>query len=98
MKRKKHDDRLAEIIAAGVKLAERDGYVAVTRNALADAVGISGPAVSYHGTMRTIQAAIVREAIRIECLPVIAQAVTMRHPLAARIPQGLRRRALGVSA
>lgn len=94
MKRKKHDDRLAEIIAAGVKLAERVGYMAVTRNALAAAVGISGPAVSYHGTVRELRTAIVKEAIRTECLPVIAQAITMRHPLASQVPRRLRLHAL----
>jgi|SRR6478752_1767424 len=88
-------ERVAQILAASLAIAERVGYTNVTRHAVAERLGIASTLVPYHmGTMVAFRRAILREAIRTECLPVIAQAVVAKDRHASKVPPELRSRAL----
>lgn len=88
-------DRRAQILTAGLPVAEKKGYTRVTRDDLAEAAGVPPSLVSYHlGTMADVRRHLMREAIRAECLPVIAQGLAMGDARAKKAPEDLRRRAV----
>ena len=67
-------DRRAEILHHALKLAKRDGYRHVTREAIATASQCAPSLVTcYLGTRDEMQAAIMHEAIQTRCLRVVAQ-------------------------
>lgn len=83
-------ERIASILAASLELAKQYGYQNITRDAIASKARMSTGLVSAHmGTMPALRRAIVREAIRVEYLPVIAQAVAMRDSHVKKCPQAL---------
>lgn len=86
--------RKTRILEAALPLARSHGYRHLTREQVALAAGISGPALNYHfETMRQFKQALVQYAIEVECLPVVAQALVGGE--AELIKDGsLRRRAL----
>lgn len=88
-------ERLAQILAAALKMASRDGYTRITREGVARAAHVSEGLVTYHmGTMPELRRAIMREAVRTECLPVIAQGVAARDRHALKASPSLQRKAL----
>lgn len=91
-------DRVARILTAAVKLSAKEGYRTVTREAIANAAGVAPGLVSlYLGTRENWQRAIMREAIRTECLPVIAQGLVVRDPHARKVAPELRQKALQIA-
>lgn len=87
--------RVAQILAAALDLAPRVGYTKLTRDEVAARAGIPSSLICYHmGTMVEFRRALMREAIRVECLAVIAQGLVFRHPLALKAPIELRNRAI----
>lgn len=87
--------RVAQILAAALELAASVGYTKLTRSDVAAHLGIPSSLIPYHmGTMTEFRRKIMREAVRIECLPVIAQGLTARDPHALAAPPSLRSRAL----
>ena len=100
MKRKGHirltpDVRREQVVMAALELAHSKPYWAVTRNELADAVGIAGSVVQYHfGTVKQMRRAIMRAAVHREDLLVIAQGIAAQDPHALRAPADLRARAV----
>jgi AcrR family transcriptional regulator len=92
-------ERTAQILAAALKLAAKHGYQRITREAIAEAANVSPALVSHHmGTMDQMRRAIMREAVRIECLPVIAQGLVARDRHAGKAPDHLRQAALAYHA
>lgn len=88
-------ERLTQILAAAVKLAQRHGYNRITREAIAAEARVSAALVTYHlGTMPDLRRAVMREAVRAQCLPVIAQGLTARDRHALKAPPELQRKAL----
>lgn len=88
-----------KIFAAAYEMAARIGVAAVSRNAIADKVGCSTGAVSFHhGEMRKVHTAIVKRAIEDENLPVLGHAIAERHHAVQgeKITDALRKRALAV--
>lgn len=95
--RKKPAIRRAEILDAAVQLAVSSGYLTLTREAVADAVGVSGPAVHYHfGTMRELRQAVVTRAVEDPVLEIIGQLIVARDPAADQVPAAVRAGALAV--
>jgi len=93
-RRLKPDARKEDILGAALPLAERDGYTKLTREQIGEAAGVSGPVLNYYwGTMAQFRRALMRYAVQVECLPVIAQGVISGE---ANLAEGdsLRRRAL----
>lgn len=93
-KRLKPDARKEDILAAALPLAETDGYANLTREQIGVAAGVSGPVLNYHfGTMAQFRRALMRYAVKVECLKVVAQGLINGD---ADLVEGdpLRRRAL----
>lgn len=85
--------RKRAIIMAALKLAETRNYAQLTRDAIAEEAGVSGPLIMhYFATMDDLRLAIIRAAIAWRVLPVIAQAIANQEPL--DIDPGLRAAAL----
>ena len=97
----KHDTRLKpavrrdQILTTALSLAESSHYLQLTRDKIARALGLSGPAVQYHfGTMAKLRSEIMRAAVKREYLPVIAQGLMARDRQAAKADPDLKTRAL----
>lgn len=94
-KRLKPAVRKDEILAAALQLAAESNYMTLTRNAIARAAGVSGPAVQYHfGTLAQLQNEVIRAALKQECLPVIAQGVLAKDTRIMQADEELRARAI----
>lgn len=93
--RMKTDARKEDILAAALPLAERHGYTAVTRNAIAKAAQVSGPTLHYHfGTMAQLRRDLMRYAIRENSARVIAQGIVANDPQAMKLDEATRRAAM----
>lgn len=87
--------RVAQILAAALELAPRVGYAKLTRDDVAKRIGVPASLIPYHmGTMSEFRRAVMREAVRVECLPVIAQGLAARDRHALKAAPELRARAL----
>lgn len=88
-------ERIAQILAAALIVATRDGYNRMTRLDVAEQAQIPPTLIPYHlGTMPDLRRKVMREAVRVECLPVIAQGLAARDPHALKASEDLRQRAL----
>lgn len=88
-------ERKAQILAKAVELARRIGYQNVTRQGIADALGVSPPLVNrYFDTMVKLKRAILGEAIRTSDLGIIAQGIAAKEKRMLNLPEELQRRAL----
>lgn len=77
--------RAAQILAVAVQLAEWFGYTKVTREQVAKRLDIAPSLVPhYMGSVAEMRRKIMREAIRVENLPVIAQGLAVRDSTACR--------------
>ena len=81
------DGRKEQIVLAALALAQGKSYMKVTRAEIAEALGISPPAIQYHfGTMKQLQRSVMRAACQrapagdVDSLRVVAQG----HPLGLR--------------
>jgi len=87
--------RIAQILAAALELAPSRGYASLTREDIAARAQVPPSLITYHfGTMPDLRRQIMREALRVECLPVIAQGLACRDRRALKAPEELRHRAL----
>lgn len=88
-------ERVAQILKAALDLSPTRGYNRVTRDEIAQRAGIPASLIAYHcGSMADLRRDIMREAVRAECLPVIAQGLALRDRHALKASEELRRRAL----
>jgi AcrR family transcriptional regulator len=95
MKKLEARARAAQILAAALDVAERHGYTRLTREQVAARIGIAPSLVPhYMGTMAAFRRRIMREAVRVECLAVVAQGLAVRDPHAMAAPADLRQRAV----
>lgn len=88
--------RIAQILGAALGLCgDGANYQRITREQIARSAGIPPSLIAYHcGTMADLRRDIMREAVRVEHLPVIAQGLAMRDRHAQKAPEELRQRAL----
>jgi len=94
-KRLKPTVRKDAIITVALALASDSHYQKLTRDQIATAAEVSGPAIQYHfKTMTRLRGEIMRAAVKRECLPVIAQGVLAKDPQAAKAPNDLQCKAL----
>ena len=88
-------ERIAQILRAALDVAEKVGYNRMTRNEIAALAGIRPTLINYHmGTMPDLRRDVMREAVRVGRLPVIAQGLAHHDRHAMKAPEDLRRRAL----
>lgn len=88
-----------DILRACLKLAAKHGYREITRDAIAIEADVTPSLVSYHlGTMIELRRTVMREAIRTECLPVIAQGLAANDKHARKSSNELQAAALATLA
>jgi AcrR family transcriptional regulator len=93
--RKTADARREQCIEAALELSKDKPYYRVTRNEIADAVGVAGSVVQWHfGTVVKMRRQIMRAAIAAERLDIISQGIANQDPHALKAPAELRTRAL----
>ena len=91
--RLKPADRRAEILTAAVQAATVTGWASLTRDAIAVAADVSPALVSARlGTMAATKRAVMREAVRREVLPVVAEGLALRDAHALRASDELKGR------
>lgn len=89
-------ERRAELLDVALTLAKRRGYLNLTRDALADAAGCSqGLVTKRFGSMAKLRKEVMRAAVNLEVLEVIAQGIAAKDPVAMRAPAELKARAAG---
>ena len=77
--------RMNEMTLAALALAVDHGYDRVTRDQVAAACSVSPSAVQYHfPTMTQLRRSVMRAAVRHGNLPVIAQGLAAKDPIARR--------------
>lgn len=85
-KRMRAVDRRAAVLNAALDLAKKDNYLSLTRDAIAEAAGVSGPTVQHHfGSVANLRRELMTFAIRRKCLRVIAQGVACGDPQTMRL-------------
>lgn len=90
-KRLKPAVRKDEVVTAALKLAAASHYLKVTREDIAGAVGVSGPAIQYHfGTMPRLRNEVMRAAVKRPVLAVLAQGLVAKDPQALKASEALR--------
>jgi AcrR family transcriptional regulator len=88
-------ERTQQLTRTALKLAEKHGYLNVTRDQIAAAVGVSPALVSHHmGTMINLRRTLVRHAVEFGVLSVIGQAVAAGDPHAKKVPEHVKKSAL----
>lgn len=96
----KHDkmtapEREAQILAAALVVAAREGYRQFTLQQVATEAKVDKTLpLHYFGTMVQLRRKVMRAAIKNEILSIVAQGITLRDPHAQKAPQELRARAL----
>ena len=94
MPRSDPKQRKAQIMEAALTLARRNGFESVRMEGIANEAGcVNGLVVHYWGTMSQLRRAIMREAVRIEDLQLVAQGLAVGHPAARKAPQALKEQA-----
>jgi len=90
-------ERIAQILTAALELSStrEGGYSRLTRDDIAVHIKIPPSLITYHlGTMAELRRDIMREAVRVSCLPVIAQGLACRDRHALKASDELRQLAL----
>ena len=89
------EERKAQILAAGLKLAVQFGYMRLTDRDLAREAKCSKSLVLHHfGSISTVRREILLEAIRVENLAVIRQGWGMNAPEIKTCPPDVLQRVL----
>lgn len=88
--------RKEQLLQAAIDLASTNGgYTSLTRKKVADKAGVSEALVSLHwGTMPQLRRSVMREAIRVVNLPVIAQGLAIRDSVAMKAPKETKTQAM----
>ena len=80
-------ERKAKIMTAAIRTAKRVGYMQMRREDVATMAGCSNSLVSaYWGSVPQLRRAVMRHAVRIECLEVIAQGLAAKDRHALKAP------------
>lgn len=89
-------DRDNIILRAAIELAKEDSYQWVTRDAVAAKAGVAAGTINTaFGNMAELKRAVIRHAIEHRILPIVAEAIGARHPIALdSCPEDLRKEAL----
>ena len=90
---KKIDNKV--VLDAAVYIAERDGFLSITRQVVAEQAKVSTAKVSLaFGTMKQLNRAVMRHAIEHEMLPIIATGLGINDRCAMKANGELKRKAL----
>lgn len=92
----RHDpvDRTRELLAVALKLASRTGWRTLTRDAIAEAAGVSPALVSVRlGTVDAMRRSVMRQAVVEHCVPVVAEGLVAGDKHARKAGDALRKAA-----
>lgn len=88
------EDRDGRILQAAIEQAKTDGYQWITRDAVAEAAGVSpGTVNTAYGTMPALKRAVLQAAVDGGVLEIVAQGLADRHPIVMNAPEDVRRAA-----
>lgn len=77
----KPTERREQLLSAALDLAEKHGYMNITRDQVGAAASCSPALINrYFNDMAGLKNQVIREAVRRRCLLVIGQAVVNKHP------------------
>ena len=83
------------ILDTAYKMAQRDGFAAITRDGVAAEAGVAMGSVNHHyGTMQVLRDAVMQRAVEEEQLELIAQGIALGDNVAKSAPLELRQQAL----
>lgn len=83
------------ILDTAYKMAQRDGFAAITRDGVAAEAGVAMGTVNTHfGVMGNLRDAVMQRAVEEEQLELIAQGIAIGDTVAKAAPLALRKRAL----
>lgn len=89
------DVRKEQILTAALPLAAAGGYLAVTREQVATASGVTPALIQYHfQTMGQFRRSLMRHAIAKGCLRVLAQGLACGDEHACKAPDELKQQAV----
>ena len=81
-----------KILNAAIRLSDETHYNNLTRASIATRAGVSDALVSHHwGTMAQLRRSVMREAVRVRMLSVIAQGLQSRDPVAIKCDEETKR-------
>lgn len=87
--------RKKQVLTHALEIAKEKGYALLHREEVAARAGVSTPLVShYFGTTKNLRELVVREAIRLEVLEILAQAIALRDPQVATLSKNMKKRAI----
>ncbi|MCK5504241.1 MAG: helix-turn-helix transcriptional regulator [Thermodesulfovibrionia bacterium] len=85
--------RRRHILRHALVIAAEHGYTNISQRAVAQAAGVaSGLVPHYFTTMAGLRKAIMREAVRVEHLGIIAQGIVLKDQVALAAPMELKER------
>lgn len=88
------EDRRAQLIAAGLDVAEEVGWYKVTRRAVAEKTSTAEALINrYFGNKDGFRDELMKEAVKRKLVPVIAEGLMYMSEPALKAPQKLRKEA-----
>ena len=92
MTRMTSEDRVEHLLDAALTLASKAGWENLTRDGIGDAASVSYGLVTQRlGTMIELRRKVMRRAIKLRCLPVVAQGLARGDRTARGAPDDLKR-------
>jgi AcrR family transcriptional regulator len=89
------DVRRQQILSVAIKMALRDGFNKLTRDGVANEAAVATGTINHSfGTMEKLSRAVMRAAINLEHLPIVAQGLAQGDKDAHAAPEWLKRKAL----
>ncbi len=85
---------MSNVMSAAMRIAERDGWLHLRRQAVARAANVSTGSVSNaFGTFEALRDEVMKEAVRRAIIPIVRDGIAARNPIALAAPVGLRKAA-----
>lgn len=89
------DERKQQILDAAIKLAKQVGYHSITRDGVAQELGIShGLINNYFNTIEQLKKEVIKKAIEEQILEIIAQALGMGDKQILKISKDIKDKVL----
>ena len=89
------DDRRAQILSAAVDLAADQGFLSLTRDAVAKAAGVSpGLVTFYFFAVSELRRQVMQRAVENEHLSILAEGLAARDEVALSAPAWIKARAI----
>ena len=90
-------ERRARILDAALGLAEKHGYLNITRKEIAESAGCSvGLVTTRLGAMEKLRDLLMREAVRRGLDRIVLAGLVNKHPVAMKAPEEIKARARGL--